>query len=80
MRIKHAMSVGSLAAVVSLATPALAKHPDAQTTSEQTTSWPCSARQGTADGSWKQIPCQELESPKQAPHKSATRSSDEPAR
>lgn len=80
MRIKHAVFVGSMAALASLTTPALAKQPDAQKTSEQTTSSPCSARQGTPDGSWKQIPCQELESPNQAPRKSATRSSDEPTR
>jgi hypothetical protein len=80
MRIKHAMSVGSMAALALLTTPALAKHHDAQNTSEQSPSSPCSARQGTADGSWKQIPCQELEPPKQTPRKSATRSSDEPAR
>jgi hypothetical protein len=80
MRIKHAMSVGSMAALALLTTPALAKHHDAQNTGEQSTSSPCSARQGTADGTWKQIPCQELDSPKQAPRKSATRSSDEPAR
>jgi hypothetical protein len=80
MRIKHAVSVGSITALALLTTPALAKHPDAQNTSEQSTSSPCSARQGTADGSWKQIPCQEVESPKQAPRKSATRSSGEPAR
>jgi hypothetical protein len=80
MRIKHAISVGSMAALALLTTPALAKHHDAQNTSEQSASSPCSARQGMADGSWKQIPCQELEPPKQAPRKSATRSSDEPAR
>jgi hypothetical protein len=59
---------------------ALAKHSDAQKTSEQTTSSPCSARQRMPDGTWTQLPCQELGSPKQTPGKSATRNPDEQTR
>jgi hypothetical protein len=77
MRIKHAIFVGSMAALASHTAPALAKHSDAQTTSEQSTSSPCSARQPMPDGTWAQLPCQELGSPKQPARKSATRSSDE---
>lgn len=79
MRIKHAIFAGSMAALASLTTPALAKHSDAQT-SEQSTSSTCSAEQRTADGTWAQIPCQELGSAKQTPGKSAARSSDQQTR
>jgi hypothetical protein len=80
MRIKHAIFAGSVAALASMAAPALAKHSDAQKTSEQTTSSPCIARQQTADGTWTQLPCQELGAPQQTPRQSATRSSDQQMR
>ena len=80
MRIKHAIFVGSMAALASLTAPVLAKNSDAQKTSEQLASSPCSARQRAADGTWTQIPCQEQGSPHQTPHKSATESSDEQTR
>jgi hypothetical protein len=80
MRIKHAIFVGSMVTLASLTGPALAKHSDAQKTSEQTTSSPCSARQRMPDGTWTQLPCQELGSPKQTPGKSATRNPDEQTR
>ena len=80
MQFRHAIFVGAMAALASLAVPALAKHPDAQKTSEPSTSSSCSARQKTADGTWTQIPCQELGSGGQTQHKSATRSEGEQAR
>ena len=80
MLIKHAIFVGSMAALASLTAPALAKHSDAQKTSEQATSSPCSARQRMADGTWTQLPCQELGSPEQTPRQSVTRSSDRQTR
>ena len=81
MRIKHAIFVGSLAALVSLMTPALAKNFDVQkTTGEQSTSSPCSAQQRTADGTWIQLPCRELGIPTQSSSKSATRSSEHQTR
>ncbi len=79
MWIKHAIFVGSVAALVSLTAPALAKHSDTQP-GEQSTSSPCSAEQRTASGTWAQIPCQELGSPQQTPRKSATRSPDQQTR
>ena len=80
MRIRHAMFVGSMAALVSLTAPALAKTFDAPKTSEQSTSSPCSAQQRTADGTWIQLPCRELGAPTQPSSKSATRSSDQQTR
>jgi hypothetical protein len=80
MQLKHAIFVGALAALASLAVPALAKHSDAPKTSEQPAASACSARQQTADGTWTQVPCQEVGSPAQPPGKSATRSPDEQTR
>jgi hypothetical protein len=80
MQFKHAILAGAMAALASLAVPALAKHSDAQKSSEQPASSPCSARQQTADGTWTQLPCQELAIPGQAPRKSATRSPDHQTR
>src|SRR5260370_42194039 len=60
MRIKHAMLVGSMAALASLTAPALAKHSDAPKANEQPTSSPCSAYARAADGTWTQLPFQQL--------------------
>lgn len=80
MRIKHAIFAGSMATLASLTAPVLANNSVAQKTNEQSASSPCSAQQRSADGTWTQLPCQELGSPQQIPHKSAARSSDKQAR
>jgi hypothetical protein len=80
MQLKYAILVGALAVLASPAVPALARHSDAPQTGAQPTSSSCSARQQTADGTWTQLPCQELTSPEQAPHKSATRNPDHQTR
>lgn len=80
MQFRYAIFVGTMAALASLAVPALARHSEVQKTSEQTASQGCSAQQRSEDGTWTTIPCQELGSPDQAPRKSATRSSEEQAR
>ena len=80
MPIKHAIFAGSIAAMVSLTVPALARHSDAPKTSEQPMSSPCSALQRMADGTWTQLPCQELGSPNQTSRKSATQGSEKQAR
>jgi hypothetical protein len=85
MRIKHAIFAAIVAALASLTAPALAKNPDAKnsdakTTGEQPASTSCSALQQTADGTWARLPCQELGSPQQAPHKSAARNSEQQTR
>jgi hypothetical protein len=80
MRIKHAILVGSTAVLAFLTAPALARHSDAPKTTEQPASSPCSAQQEMPDGTWKQVPCQELGLPKQPPSKSVTRSPEEQTR
>jgi hypothetical protein len=60
MQIAKVIFAGSVATMV-MATPALAKHPEAQKTEEnQSTSSSCHAYQQAADGSWQQLPCQEF--------------------
>lgn len=94
MRIKHAIFAGIVAALASLTAPALAKNSDAKNsdaknsdarnsdakTGEQPASSSCSALQQTADGTWARLPCQELGSPQQVPHKSAARNSEQQTR
>jgi len=58
MQITHVIFVGSLAALVATAAPALAKNshtpkPDDQTASSS----PCRAYQQAPDGSWMELPC-----------------------
>jgi hypothetical protein len=95
MRITHAIFAGIVAALASLTAPARAKNSDAKnsdaknsearnsdakTTGEQPASSSCSALQQTADGTWARLPCQELGSPQQAPHKSAARNPEQQTR
>ena len=79
MRIKRAIFGGSLAALAAMTAPALAKNSTAQKTDDKSTSSSCHAYQQAADGSWTQLPCQELGSGSsgQPQHKSATNSDGE---
>jgi hypothetical protein len=88
MRIKHAIFAGVVAALAS--SPVPAKNFDirnsdignsgAKPRDEPQASSSCSALQQTADGNWARLPCQELGSPPQGPHKSAARSPDQQMR
>ena len=60
MRIKRAIFAGSIAAMAAMTAPALAKNSTAQKTDEKPASSSCHAYQQAADGSWMQLPCQEL--------------------
>jgi hypothetical protein len=87
MRIARLISVGSIA-VLTVLTPALAKNSssnanaNAQKVEDNPAAQGCHAYQKAADGSWVQLPCQEVGPTSQSskPHKSATRSPDEGAR
>jgi hypothetical protein len=82
MRIKRAIFVGSIATLAVMTAPALAKNSTAQKTDDKSTSSSCHAYQQAADGSWTELPCQELGSGSggQTQHKSATRNPDEETR
>ncbi len=82
MRITGLIFAGPMAALGVLALPALAKNSNMQKPDDNSISSSCHAYQRAADGSWTQLPCQEMGSPASGAtqHKSATRSADEPNR
>jgi hypothetical protein len=74
MRIARLILVGSVIATAALAAPALAKHSGAPKTDDSAAapaSSSCHARQQVDDGSWTEIPCQEVDGNGQTQHKSA---------
>jgi hypothetical protein len=74
MRLGHAMFLGLMAALLTLAAPTLARNSNhEQKSSEAPASSSCNAYQQAADGTWKQLPCQEM-GPKSAQPKSASKS------
>ena len=86
MRLGQAILFGSAAALLTLAAPTLARNSSAHSHTAKATKAPaassCHAYQQAADGSWMELPCQELGSGSGAPaqHKSATRSTVEETR
>ena len=77
MRTGKAIILGSIAALAVLTPPALAKNSDAQKVDDKSASPPCHAYQPAADGSWTELPCQEVGAGSQPQHKSAAKSPDE---
>ena len=71
MWIAKSIFVGSLAALVLVAAPALAKNSDGQKTEDKQASVSCQAYQKASDGSWRPLPCGEMGA--KAPQKDTTR-------
>ncbi len=80
MRTASVLFAGSVAALVVLTTPVLAKNSDAQKADEKSASSTCHSYQMGADGSWTALPCQELGTSPHAQHKTATQGQDEDSR
>lgn len=90
MRVTGSIFAGSIAVLVALIMPALAKNSspnshanaNAQSVEDQPAARGCHAYQQAADGSWVQLPCQEVGPTAQpAAHgKSATRAPNEETR
>ena len=79
MRLGHAIFVATTAALLAAAVPGLAKNAETPKTSEQPAAASCHSYQMTADGSWTELPCQELGAP--APSRqSSPRKADEESR
>jgi hypothetical protein len=79
MRVTGVIFAGSVAALAALAIPALAKNFDSKTSDVQQgdaapASAPCYSYEPKPDGSWTQLPCQEVGAAKPAQRKSAARS------
>ena len=81
MRIAHLIVAGSTALMV-LSGPALARNSNAPKNDDKPASSPsCHAYEQAADGSWKELPCQEGSASQAQPqHKSAAKTQDEEAR
>jgi hypothetical protein len=83
MRITSLIFAGSVVALAVLASPALAKSSDTKATDVQPTdttaaSPPCYSYEPKPDGSWTQLPCQEIGAAKPPPHKSAAKTDEDP--
>lgn len=77
MRLGQAIFFGSAAALLTLAAPTLAKNSSAHSHTPKTVEAPasCHAYQHAADGTWIQLPCQEMDSKGPQP-KSAAKNDD----
>jgi hypothetical protein len=76
MQIMRVIFAGSVAALAIMAAPALAKSPDnkasdVQPSDTMAASPPCYSYEPKPDGSWTQLPCQEVGAAKPPQHKSA---------
>jgi hypothetical protein len=80
MRIANLIFVGSLAALVFVAVPALAKNSDGQKTEDKPASASCQAYQQAHDGSWTALPCGEMGAKAPTPQKNTARSTDQRTR
>jgi len=80
MRLGHAIFLASTAALLTLAAPTLARNSDPQKTGEPPASSSCHAYQKATDGSWTEVPCQEMGSTGQTQHKSAAKGTPEQTR
>ena len=81
MRITSLVIIASVAALAFTA-PAYAKNSETQKSDDKqaSPSPSCRAYQKAADGSWQELPCQEMGSGKQPQPKSATKGSDNEVR
>ncbi len=82
MRITNVIFAGAVAALAVLATPALAKNSsskasDIQQSDSASASAPCYSYEPKPDGTWTQLPCQEVGAARPPPRRSAARNEDE---
>ena len=82
MRLGQAIFFGAAAALLTLAAPTLARDSSANSQTSKATEAPassdCHAYQRAADGSWTELPCQEMGSKAAAhPHSAAKNATEE---
>jgi hypothetical protein len=81
MQLGPAIFVASVAALLTLAAPGLARNSETPKSNDQpAASPPCHSYQQAADGSWIERPCEALGAPTPPQHKSATRKTDHETR
>jgi hypothetical protein len=76
MRLGHAIFVATIVALLAAAVPGLARNAEPPKASEQPAAASCHSYQMTSDGSWTELPCQELGAPTPS-SKSSPRKTDE---
>jgi hypothetical protein len=76
MRLGPAIFMATMSALLAAAVPGLAKNAETPKTSEQPATASCHSYQMAADGSWTELPCQELGAPAPS-RKSSPRKTDE---
>jgi hypothetical protein len=81
MRLGQAIFFGSAAALLTLAAPTLARNSNSHTAkaTEARAAGSCHAYQQAADGSWTQLPCQEMGPKASAQSHAAAKSATEEA-
>ena len=82
MRLGQAIFFGATAGLLTLAAPTLARNSSTNSPTAKATEAPpaaiCQAYQQAADGSWRQLPCQETSSKTSAqPHSTAKSATEE---
>jgi hypothetical protein len=82
MQITKVIFAGAVAALAVLATPALAKNSDSNVPPDAATAAtpPCYSYQPKPDGSWTQLPCQELGVAKPPPPRKSAAKTEEDSR
>jgi hypothetical protein len=80
MRIAGLVVAGSVAAFATLMVPVVAKDTGAQKGDEKASASSCHAYEQTPDGSWRQLPCEEVGPGGQTQHKGAVRGREEDGR
>jgi hypothetical protein len=80
MRLAHAIFLGSIAALITLTAPTLARDSNLPKASEAPASVSCHAYQQSPDGTWKQLPCQETGAKAQPQPRSASKGATEETR
>jgi hypothetical protein len=81
MRVANVISVATLAALVGLAAPVLAKSSETRkTTDDESASSSCHAYQQATDGTWTERPCEEKGQPAQTQHKPVAKGTEEEPR
>jgi len=80
MRIAGLVVAGSVAAFATLVMPVVAKDIGAQKGDEKASASSCHAYEQGPDGSWRQLPCEEVGPTGQTQHKGAVRGREEEPR
>lgn len=80
MRLGSAMLLGLIAALLTLAAPTLARNSNHEQKTREAPASGCNAYQRAPDGTWTQLPCEEVGSKPATQPRSASKRGDEETR